>query len=102
MRQIAIIAVFATFAAVSAFADEAKEPCYGSFEPTKNAAEAETSPAPEGAQLSLTDNQCEAVAKREVRVPLFQVPQEDEDPMALSLGVKNLGGLLRFKVPFSF
>ena len=102
MRQIAMIAVIAAFAAVSAVADEAKQPCYGNFEPTKNADQAVTSPAPEGAQLSLTDNQCEAVAKREVRVPLFQVPQEDEDPMALSLGVKNLGGMLRFKVPFSF
>jgi hypothetical protein len=103
MRQIAMIAVFAMFAAASAAAQEAREPCYGNFEPTKNAAEAEeTSPAPEGAQLNLTSNQCEAVAKREVRVPLFQVPQDGEDPMALTLGVKNLGGMLRFKVPFSF
>jgi len=101
MRQIALITVAAMFTAVSAAAQEAKEPCYGSFEPTKKATEA-APPAPEGAQLNLTDNQCEAVAKREVRVPLFQVPQEDEDPMALSLGVKNLGGMLRFKIPFSF
>jgi hypothetical protein len=100
MRQIALISVFAALTAVSAVAQEAKEPCYGSFEPTKKVTEAP--PAPEGAQLNLTDNQCEAVAKREVRVPLFQVPQEDEDPMALSLGVKNLGGTLRFKIPFSF
>ena len=101
MRQIAMIAVFAVFAAVSAFADDAKEPCYGSFEPAQKAA-AKAPPAPDGAQLSLTGNQCEAAAKREVRVPLFQVPQDGEDPMALSLGVKNLGGMLRFKVPFSF
>lgn len=100
MRQIALISVFAALAAVSAFAQEAREPCYGTFEPTKEA-EAEA-PPPEGAELHLTDNQCDAVAKREVRVPLLQVPQEDEDPMGLSLGVKNLGGLLRFKIPFSF
>ena len=99
MRQIALITVFASLTAVSAFAQEAKEPCYGTFEPTKKAVEA---PPPEGAELHLTDNQCEAAVKREVRVPLFQVPQEDEDPMALSLGVKNLGGMLRFKIPFSF
>ena len=99
MRQIALISVFVTLTAVSAFAEEAKEPCYRTFEPTKKAVEA---PPPEGAELHLTDNQCEAAVKREVRVPLFQVPQEDEDPMALSLGVKNLGGMLRFKIPFSF
>ena len=99
MRQIALITVFAALTAVSAAAQETKEPCYGSFEPTKKATEA---PPPEGAELHLTDNQCEAVAKREVRVPLFEVPQEDEDPMGLSLGVKNLGGTLRFKIPFSF
>jgi len=99
MRQIALITVLATLTAVSAAAQEAKEPCYGTFEPTKKAAEA---PPPEGAELHLTDNQCEAAVKREVRVPLFQVPREDEDPMALSLGVKNLGGMLRFKIPFSF
>jgi hypothetical protein len=102
MRQIALITVFATLAAGSAFAQEAKEPCYGSFEPTKKAEAEAPPPPPEGAELHLTDNQCEAVAKREVRVPLIQVPQEDEDPMALSLGVKNLGGTLRFKIPFSF
>ncbi len=100
MRQIALITIFVSLTAVSAVAEEAKEPCYGTFEPTKKA-EADA-PPPEGAELHLTDNQCEAVVKREVRVPLFQVPQEDEDPMALSLGVKNLGGTLRFKIPFSF
>ena len=55
MRQIALITVLATLTAVSAAAQEAKEPCYGSFEPTKKATEA-APPAPEGAQLNLTDN----------------------------------------------
>jgi hypothetical protein len=32
----------------------------------------------------------------------MRIPQEDEDPMELSFGVKNNGGMLRLKIPFSF
>jgi hypothetical protein len=33
---------------------------------------------------------------------LLEIPQEEEDPMALSLGAKSNGLILRFKIPFSF
>jgi hypothetical protein len=33
---------------------------------------------------------------------LLEIPQEEENPMELSLGVKSNGGSLRFKIPFSF
>jgi hypothetical protein len=39
--------------------------------------------------------------RRELRVPLPEIAQE-EDPMALSLGVTDGGGTLRFELPFRF
>jgi hypothetical protein len=39
---------------------------------------------------------------RELRALLLEIPQEDEDPVQLSLGIKNGGGMLRLKIPFSF
>ena len=42
----------------------------------------------------LTGNQCEAVKRRELRVPLLEIPQEGEDPMSLSVGTKGDGGTL--------
>jgi hypothetical protein len=39
---------------------------------------------------------------RELRALLLEVPQEDEGPVQLSLGVKNGGAALRLKMPFSF
>jgi hypothetical protein len=48
------------------------------------------------------DNRCEASTNRELRLPLLEIPQEDEDPMALSLGAKYNGAILRLKIPFSF
>jgi len=39
---------------------------------------------------------------REFRLPLLEVPQEEEDPVQLSLGIKNGGAILRLKIPFSF
>jgi hypothetical protein len=59
-------------------------------------------PPAQGNRLLLTDNQCESLRNRELRVPLLEIPQEKEDPMALSLGAKNGGGALRFRIPFSF
>jgi hypothetical protein len=50
----------------------------------------------------LTGNQCEALKRREVRVPLLEIPQEKEDPMSLSVGTKGNGATLHFKIPFSF
>ena len=98
MRQIGVIGVFAAFVAVSAYADDGRQPCPGLF-----AGFGKTDgPSAQGDQLLLTDNQCEAVAKRELRVPLLEIPQDGEDPMSLSFGAKNVGGILRFKIPFSF
>jgi hypothetical protein len=50
----------------------------------------------------LTGNQCEAVKRRELRVPLLEIPQKEEDPMSLSVGTKGDGGTLYLKIPFSF
>lgn len=58
--------------------------------------------SPGQAQTLFTGNECEALKRREARVPLLEFPQEDEDPMSLSIGTKGDGGTLRFKVPFSF
>jgi hypothetical protein len=55
-----------------------------------------------GTQPLLMDNQCEALKSRELRLLLLEIPQEEEDPMALSLGAKSNGVVLRFKIPFSF
>ena len=96
MRQIGVIGVFTAFVAFPAYADDGREPCPGLF------AGKTDDPSVQGDQLLLTDNQCEAVAKRELRVPLLEIPQDGEDPMSLSFGAKNVGGILRFKIPFSF
>ena len=52
-------------------------------------------------QPLLTENQCEAEKNRELRVPLLEIPQDDEDPIALSLGAKFSGAVIRLKIPFS-
>ena len=53
-------------------------------------------------QPLLTGNQCEAQKTRELHALLLEIPQEDEDPMQFSLGIKTGGAMLRFKIPFSF
>jgi len=53
-------------------------------------------------QPLLTGNQCEAMKSRELRALLLEVPQEEADPIQLSLGIKNGGGILRLKIPFRF
>ena len=98
MRQIGMIAFFAAVVAVHAHADDMKKPCLGSFDGYDRASETSS----ESQQLFLTDNQCEAARSRELRLPLLDFEQEGEDPMTLSLGAKNIGGILRFKIPFSF
>jgi hypothetical protein len=52
-------------------------------------------------QPLLTENQCEAEKNRELRVPLLEIPQDDEDPISLSLGAKFSGAVIRLKIPFS-
>jgi len=98
MRWIGILGIFAALVTVSADAMDANRPCPGLLEEMDGA---ENSPA-QGEQLLLTDNQCEALKSQELRAPLLAIPQEDEDPLELSLGVKNNGGTLRLKIPFSF
>ena len=98
MRQIGIVFVIAVLVAVSAYADEAKRQCYGSIEDYGQTNNLSTP----GQQPLLTDDKCEAATEQELRVPLLEIPQDDEDPMSLTLGGKNLGGALRFKIPFSY
>lgn len=57
---------------------------------------------PDLTQPLMTDSQCEALKTRELRALLLEVPQTDEDPVQLSLGIKNGGATLRLKIPFSF
>ena len=98
MRRIGMVGLLAALATASASAEEARKPCLGSVQ-----GEGENiDPYSRTDQLDLTDNQCESVTGKELRLKLFEVPQEEEDPMSLSVGAKNLGGVLRFKIPFSF
>jgi hypothetical protein len=98
VRWIGIIGFLAALFAVSAGAMDANRPCPGSLE---EKGWADDSPG-QGKQQLLLDNQCEAPTNRELRLPLLEIPQEDEDPMALSLGAKYNGAILRLKIPFSF
>jgi hypothetical protein len=77
---------------------DVNRPCSGVLE---EKGWADDSPAL-GEQPLLMENQCEALKSRELRLLLLEIPQEEEDPIALSLGVKNSGAVLRFKIPFSF
>ena len=97
MRMIGMFAVLAVLIAVPAHGENSKAPCLGVL-----AAGETGEPSTAGAQLLLTDNQCEALTRREFRLQLLEIPQDGEDPMAFSIGIKNGGGLLRFKIPFSF
>jgi hypothetical protein len=98
VRWIGIIGILAALVTVSADATDEKRPCPASLEEKGGV---DDFPA-QGELLLLTDNQCEAVKSRQLRVPLLEVPQEEEGPMALSLGVKDSGVILHFKIPFSF
>ena len=98
MRWIGILGIFVVLAAVSAAAMDANRPCPGVFDERDGV---ENSPAQDQQPL-LSENQCEALKSQELRAPLLEIPQEDDDPLELSLGVKNDGGTLRLKIPFSF
>ena len=64
---------------------DASRPCFDLLEENGGA---EVSPA-QGEQPFLTGNQCEAIKTRELRALLLEIPQEDQNPMELSLGVKS-------------
>ena len=98
MRWIGILGIFVALVTASSAAMDANRPCPGVLEEMDGA---KTSPAQDQQPL-LSDNQCEALKSQELRAPLLEIPQEDDDPLELSLGVKNNGGTLRLKIPFSF
>jgi hypothetical protein len=98
VRWIGILGIFAAIVTVPADAMDANKPCLGLFEENDRL----DGSAAQQEQPLLTDNQCEALKTRELRALLLEIPQEDEDPMELSLGIKNGGGTVRFKIPFSF
>jgi hypothetical protein len=98
VRWIGVIGIFASLVTVSVNAMDATRPCLGLPEGVGRATD---SFAP-SMQPLLTDNQCKALKSRELRVLLLEIPQEKEDPIALSLGVKGSGVILHFNVPFSF
>jgi hypothetical protein len=99
MRWIGILGILAAVVASSADAMDANRPCPGLLEEMDDGAGDLTA---QSEQPLLTDNQCETLKNQELRVPFLEIPQEDEDPLELSLGVKNGGGILRLKIPFSF
>ncbi len=98
MQRIGVIGAVAAFAGVFAFSANAEESCTGLF---AGNGQAESQPE-QGSRLFPSDNQCEAATKRELRLSLFEIPQEEEDPMSVSVGLKQGGGILRFRIPFSF
>ena len=98
MRWISLIGIFAALITVSADAMDSKAPCVDLIKENGRVDD-----SPELAELPfLTGNTCEAVKRRELRVPLLEIPQEEDDPMSLSVGTKGDGGTLYFKIPFSF
>jgi hypothetical protein len=98
VRSVGILCIVLAFAAVPADAMDANRSCLDLLEEDDGA---KASPAPDEQPL-LSGNECEAMKNRELRALLLEVPQEEEDPIQLSLGIKNGGGALRLKIPFSF
>jgi len=106
VRCFAIIGILTTFLAFSARAADERKPCIGLLdEPAgiDGAVPQPSKPAPPRAGPPLlTENECEAVKRHELHMRLMEIPQEKEDPMGLSLGSRDEGGILYFKIPFSF
>jgi hypothetical protein len=98
VRWIGILGILAAVATGSADAMDANSRCLNSLEENDGM----DSSAAQGSQLRLTENQCEAMKTQELRAPLLEIPQEGEDPIQFSLGIKSGGGTLRLKIPFSF
>jgi hypothetical protein len=97
VRHFLILGVMAAVIATQTYAENVKRPCVGLRLDTDPEVHAE-----ERKDVLLTKDQCEAAKRQEFRVPLFEIPQDGEDPMSLSLGAKQDGGIVRFKIPFSF
>jgi hypothetical protein len=104
MRWIGIIAIVIVLVGMPVGAVDEREICAGLSDGIAGTREESgvIRGSPGQGQTLLTSNECEALRRREARVPLLEFPQEDEDPMSLSIGTKGDGGTLRFKIPFSF
>jgi hypothetical protein len=104
VRSVGIFGIVLALATTPADAMDANRSCLDLLEENDGAvvSSAQDEQPVTGEQPLLTGNQCEAMKSRELRVPLLEVPQEEEDPISLSLGIKNGGGILRLKIPFSF
>jgi hypothetical protein len=106
VRCIGIIGIFAALLAVSANAADAKKPCFGLLDENGKVeeplAQARHPPLADNIHPLMTDNECEAVKRHQLQMRLLEIPQEGEDPMGLSLGSKDKGGMFYFKIPFSF
>lgn len=98
MQRIGVLGAVAAFAGAFNLSVNADDSCPGLFAQDSRA---ESQPE-QGDQLFLSGNQCESATKRELRLSLFEIQQEAEDPMSVTLGVKQGGGILRFRIPFSF
>lgn len=96
MRWVCILGIVLLLSTTPAVAMDANRSCLDLIEENDGALPARDE------QPLLTGNQCEAMKTRELRALLLEVPQEEEDPIQLSLGIKNGGGTLRLKIPFSF
>ena len=98
MRGSGVLWTLAVLVAFPADAMDESGSCAGLL--PEAAVEQETSAPLEGPLL--TANECEALKTQELRATLLEIPQDGEEPIELSLGIKNGGGTLRFKIPFSF
>jgi len=100
VRWLGIIGFLPALAALPAAAIDASRPCLDLPADNRGVDEALVQPA--APQPLLTQNQCDSLRTHEFRALLLEIPQDGEDPMQLSVGVKNRSGMLRLKIPFSF
>jgi hypothetical protein len=98
MRWIVIIGIFAALGPAPAAAMDAYSPCAGLSEERGWTDDLST----QGRHLAQMTSECEMPKNRELRLHLLSVPQQGEDPVMFSIGVKGNGAVLRLKIPFSF
>jgi hypothetical protein len=99
MRKIQFVGSMAALVALAADAADPKKPCYGLLE-DRGLADASLE---RNAPPLLAENECESMKNHELRLRLLEIPQDNEDPISLSVGAKDRsGGTLRLKIPFSF
>jgi len=98
VRSFLIVAVVSALFAAPAGAAEEKKPCIG----LNHEARKVEGPTAQAKPPLMTENECEAVKRHQLQMRLLEIPQEDEDPMGLSVGSQEKGGMLYFKIPFSF